>query len=140
MTTLRIAALASLLALLALLWQQHRQIGLQNQVITLQEDARRQLQDGLQTLASTNQQNQRRMQDMLAAQQQVQSTLAARNAEFRRLQSDVEEVRAWAGQPLPADVVRLLRQPARTGAADPAAGLPHGHPLHAHPGQPADQR
>lgn len=140
MTTLRIAALASLLALLFLLWQQHRQIGLQADVIALQKSVQQQLEAGLQTLADSSSKNQDRMRNLLAAQQQVQQDLATRNAQFRRLQADVEEVRDWARQPLPADVVRLLEQPAQTGARHPGAGLPAGDPVHAHGGQPADQR
>lgn len=127
---IRIIVALSLVGVLAVLWGQHRQLGLQRDLISAQAEIAGQLRDGIKTLQDASNRNRDQMTVLLRAQQRVQTNLAARTAEIRRLQTDVTEIRVWADQPLPAGVQRLLQQPAATGASDYGAPVPAGDPLH----------
>ncbi|WP_024554317.1 Rz-like lysis system protein LysB [Franconibacter helveticus 513] len=62
----------------------------------------------------------------LAYQQQqdaIAVAVAARAEKFKRLTNENPEVKRWADAPLPADVIRMQKRPAITGAAGYAAYL-----------------
>lgn len=130
MNAIRIIVAVALAGVLAVLWGQHRQLGLQRDLIAAQAEIAGQLRDGIETLQDASDRNRDQMTALLQAQQRVQTNLAARVAEIRRLQTDVQEIRVWADQPLPAGIQRLLQHPAATGAGDYGAPVPAGDPLH----------
>ena len=140
MTTVRIIIGLAVAVMVAVLWGQYRQISLQHDLIAMQSDITDQLHRGIQDLQDAAAQTRDQMSDLLQAQQRVQSNLAARNNEIRRLQTDVQEIRDWADQPLPADIQRLLRQPAVTGAAGYGAAMSAGDPVHDGGGGPDKKR
>ncbi len=140
MNTVRIVAALVLAGVLAVLWGQHRQIGLQNDLIAAQAQVAAQLSTGIQALQDASTQTRAQMADLLQAQQRVQATLSTRSAEIRRLQTDVQEIREWADQPLPAGIQRVLQQPATTGAAGYGATVPASDPLHDVSSGPENQR
>ncbi|KWC22757.1 protein lysB [Burkholderia ubonensis] len=61
----------------------------------------------------------------------IASKLNAVQLENRRLTDENAALRAWAGTPLPADVVRLQASPALTGADDYVEHVPGGEPVRA---------
>lgn len=63
-------------------------------------------------------------------------TAATRADTIKRLKRENAELQAWADRPLPDPVVRLLKRPAFTGAADYKAYLSGPDPLPAATGQP----
>ncbi|GAA0462531.1 Rz-like lysis system protein LysB [Aeromonas salmonicida] len=63
-------------------------------------------------------------------------TAATRAETIKRLKRENAELRTWADRPLPAPVIRLLKRPAITGAADYQAHLSGPDPLPAATGQP----
>ncbi len=56
-------------------------------------------------------------------------TAATRADTIKRLKRENAELKEWADRPLPDPVVRLLKRPALTGAADYQAHLSGGDPL-----------
>ncbi|KEZ07170.1 protein lysB [Burkholderia sp. MSh2] len=112
--------------------------------------ARQQLVDARQTLAGRDGVIARMQQDAAArAQQQarldrsqtaIASKLDAIRLENRRLTDENAALRAWAGTPLPDDVVRLQANPALTGADAYVDHVPDGEPLHAADARAAHQR
>ena len=63
-------------------------------------------------------------------------TAATRADTIKRLKRENAELQAWADRPLPDPVIRLLKRPAFTGAADYQAFLSGPDPLPAATGQP----
>lgn len=62
--------------------------------------------------------------------QAIRTSLADRETQIRKLQSENAIIRAWADTVLPGDIVRLREHPAITGAQAYRAGLPSRDPLH----------
>ncbi|WCH24351.1 Rz-like lysis system protein LysB [Aeromonas salmonicida] len=67
---------------------------------------------------------------------ELSMTAATRADTIKRLKRENAELRSWADSPLPDPVVRLLKRPAITGAADYQAHLSGPDPLPAATGQP----
>lgn len=67
---------------------------------------------------------------------ELSMTAATRADTIKRLKRENAELRTWADSPLPDPVVRLLKRPAITGAADYQAHLSGPDPLPAATGQP----
>lgn len=68
----------------------------------------------------------------------AQAEAAATRADtIKRLKRENAELRTWADSPLPDPVIRLLKRPAITGAADYQAHLSGPDPLPAAAGQPS---
>lgn len=63
-------------------------------------------------------------------------TAATRADTIKRLKRENDELKEWADRPLPDPVVRLLKRPTITGAADYQAHLSGADPLPAAAGQP----
>lgn len=63
-------------------------------------------------------------------------TAATRADTIKRLKRENDELKEWADRPLPDPVVRLLKRPTITGAADYQANLSGADPLPAAAGQP----
>ncbi|MBX9562349.1 phage lysis regulatory protein LysB [Aeromonas hydrophila] len=63
-------------------------------------------------------------------------TAATRADTIKRLKRENDELKEWADRPLPDPVVRLLKRPAITGAADYQAHLSGPDPLPAAAGKP----
>ena len=63
-------------------------------------------------------------------------TAATRADTIKRLKRENAELKEWADRPLPDPVVRLLKRPAITGAADYQAHLSGPDPLPTSTGQP----
>lgn len=122
------------------LWLQQRQISHQRELLQAQQLATAQSQAALQALGDMGKRLHQQTQELLQAQQRVQSSLATRQTEIRRLQTDVNEIRTWADQPLPVDIQRVLQHPAANGAGDYGAAVPVGDPLHNVRVQPQDKR
>ena len=74
------------------------------------------LKTHLDAITNLNKKNNWKTVELLAAQQAVQLSLSSQRAETRRLQSEVQEIKEWANNALPADIVRLRQRPAITGA------------------------
>ena len=140
MNYLRLAFGLAVAGILVVLWGQYRQIGLQKQLIAAQAQATNDLRAGLKAIQDNGEKNRTQMAELLHAQQRVQTNLTARNSEIRRLQNDVQEVRDWARQSLPADIQRVLNQPAATGASGYGESVPAGDPVHAVASGPENKR
>ena len=103
MNYLRIAGGVLIILLVAVGWGQYRQIGLQRELIEKQEVAIDTAIQNTEKVLGIVEKNDVLMTDLLMAQGQVNSSLIARQQEIRRLQNDIEEVREWANQSLPAN-------------------------------------
>ncbi|MBR7631619.1 phage lysis regulatory protein LysB [Aeromonas popoffii] len=60
---------------------------------------------------------------------ELSMTAATRADTIKRLKRENAELRSWAARPLPDPVIRLLKRPALTGAADYQAHLSGPDPL-----------
>ncbi|WP_048209280.1 Rz-like lysis system protein LysB [Aeromonas caviae] len=104
----------------------------------VEAERREQLKDGaistlnreLDTQAAAATQLQRQLGDLTI-------TAATRADTIKRLKRENAELQAWADRPLPDPVVRLLKRPAFTGAADYQAFLSGPDPLPATTGRPS---
>ncbi|MGV2702301.1 UNVERIFIED_CONTAM: Rz-like lysis system protein LysB [Aeromonas salmonicida] len=67
---------------------------------------------------------------------ELSMTAATRADTIKRLKRENAELRTWADSPLPDPVIRLLKRPAITGAADYQAHLSGPDPLPTATGQP----
>ncbi len=67
---------------------------------------------------------------------ELSMTAATRADTIKRLKRENAELRSWADSPLPDPVIRLLKRPAITGAADYQAHLSGSDPLPAAASQP----
>jgi LysB family phage lysis regulatory protein len=67
---------------------------------------------------------------------ELSMTAATRADTIKRLKRENAELRTWADSPLPDPVIRLLKRPAITGAANYQAHLSGPDPLPAATGQP----
>lgn len=67
---------------------------------------------------------------------ELSMTAATRADTIKRLKRENAELRTWADSPLPDPVIRLLKRPAITGAADYQAHLSGPDPLPAAASQP----
>lgn len=67
---------------------------------------------------------------------ELSMTAATRADTIKRLKRENAELRSWADSPLPDPVIRLLKRPALTGAADYQAHLSGPDTLPAATGQP----
>ena len=60
--------------------------------------------------------NQQQTKELMNAQQSISSHLITQQRETQRLQNEVQEIKEWADNVLPADIARLRQRPAFTGA------------------------
>jgi len=137
---LRLLPYLGALAIAVAGWAMWRTIDAQGQTLQDQKRSIDQLVRAVHQVADLNRQQANEMESLLKAQQHVSRTLSNRTLEIRRLQDDVEEIRQWAGQPLPADVVRLRARPAVTGAHGYRESMPTGGAVRAERGGSDDQR
>lgn len=140
MNYLRIGVMVLLAVMAAIGWGQYRQIGLQRDLITRQDQAIESTLKSLDAVKGLAEASRDQMADLLTAQGKVQSSLSARQREIRRLQNDVEEIRTWAEQPLPADIVRMRHRPAARGAGDYGQPVPAGGAVRDAGGKSAHER
>nr|WP_165972538.1 hypothetical protein [Paracandidimonas soli] len=133
-----VAILGMLLAIFS--WGQYRQIGLQKELIKKQESAIKTAIDKLNQVQLIVEKNDVLMSAMLGVQVEVNSRLSTRQQEIRRLQNDVAEIRQWADQQLPDDIVRMRQRPAATGARAYGQSVPAGSALRAAGGEPPHER
>lgn len=139
-TWLRVGLGVLVVAVATLSWGQHRQIKLQRTLIENQADAIRAANESLAKLADQAETNREQMGELLLSQSHVQSSLSARQQEIRRLQSDIKEIRDWADQPLPGDIVRLRQRPAARGASGYGQSVPAGGSVRAAGSEPEKKR
>lgn len=126
MTTLRQALYGiALLGVLALLiWAQETRIDVaegkteraQDAAKTARDDSDRNLKTA-NTLTDTLKQERDAQSNLRAQQDQLRQSLAKRERTIEELKRENEELRNWAGQPLPDAARRLRERPALTGAA-----------------------
>jgi LysB family phage lysis regulatory protein len=126
MTPLRQAlySIALLGALALLIWGQEARINvakgktdLANATAkTARDDADRNLNTA-NTLTDTLKQERDAQSSLRAQQDQLRQSLAKRERTIEELKRENEELRNWAGQPLPDAARRLRERPALTGAA-----------------------
>ncbi len=126
MTTLRQAlyGIALLGVLVLLIWAQEKRIDVaegkteraQDAAKTARDDADRNLKTA-NTLTDTLKQERDAQSSLRAQQDQLRQSLAKRERTIEELKRENEELRNWAGQPLPDAARRLRERPALTGAA-----------------------
>lgn len=127
-------------ALLLSIWSMWRTIATQKDMINAQSGAITQLIENVDSVVELNRGQVEGIEMLLAANSQVQLSLNERQQEIRRLQSDVQEIRIWADQSLPADIVRLRERPAARGAANYAKPVPTGSALRDAGGESTNER
>ena len=121
MNRLLLVVLALLLA--ALGWQTWR-LADASQTISTQAD---ELQSKSQALAKSNSQlislsiltetNSRAQTQLYAAAEETSALLRSRQRRIEELKRENEDLRRWAGTPLPADIIRLRDRPPLAGGA-----------------------
>lgn len=106
------------------MWAQYRQLAVQKELITMHETTTADLLANVDALISANEDSSQLMLSLMQSQQRIQQNLTTRQTEIRRLQIDVEEIRAWADRPLPDAVVRMRQRPALIGSEAHSALMP----------------
>lgn len=94
------------------------------------------LEDQLDSVVYIYEQNRQQTLDLLNAQQAIRKSLTGQQQETRRLQSEVQEIKEWAGGLLPADIVRLRQRPALTGVSAYSERLSSSDTMRVEPQQP----
>lgn len=121
-------------------WQSYQRASLQGEIAREQKE---QLQ-GLELLLSSLQDHQavinRQAGAILSQQAALRGTLAQRQAEFRKLEQHVQEIRDWSLGQLPGSVQRLRERPAVTGAQAYHDAVRSGRALHTDREPATDQR
>lgn len=140
MNYLRIGAAVLALSAVVFAWGQYRQIGLQEELIKNQAEVIETAIQNMEVVKNMVEESRYQMSELLMAQGQVQSSLSARQQELRRLQNDVQEIRIWADQSLPADIVRLRQRSTARGAADYGQSVPASGAVRDAGGKPANER
>lgn len=134
---LRLLPYGAVLAVIVLIWSLWQTIDAQNQALAAHQGEVKRLVQNVDLVIDQNRKNAEGLEDLLLSQQKVSRTLSSRTLEIRRLQSDVEEIRQWADQPLPDHIVRLRTRRAITGAAGYSAAVPAGGAVRSQPDEPA---
>lgn len=78
--------------------------------------------------------------EMMDEQLRVAAAHSKQFEKITRLQNDVEEIRDWAGQPLPDAVVRMRNRATVTGSSAYDPGLSGSEAVPVEGGQPQDER
>lgn len=94
------------------------------------------LKTHLEAFTELNKKNNRQTIELLAAQQAVKHSLSAQQRETQRLQNEVQEIKEWADNALPADIIRLRQRSAFTGASAYSERLPSSDTMRVEPQQP----
>lgn len=111
-----------------------------NALLASQREAVEDLRRGVEDLLELHQETALQMKSLMLEQKRVATHFASQQTEIRRLQSDVEEVRDWAGQPLPDDIVRLRFRGTITGSSGYGADVRTGDSLRADGSSAEDER
>lgn len=136
----RLALYAAIAALLAAVWFLADRNAMKDALLDAQVQINQGLIDGLENLHDLHERHADQLGALMDEQRRVAATHASQFATLTRLQNDVEEIRAWADQPLPADIVRLRHRSALSGAAAYGADLPEGGALPFDRSEPEDER
>lgn len=94
------------------------------------------LEDHLDLVAYIYEQNRQQTLDLLNAQQAIRKSLTGQQQETQRLQNEVQEIKEWADNALPADIIRLRQRSAFTGASAYSERLPSSDTMRVEPQQP----
>lgn len=115
MVSSRILASIFVAGLMFVMWQQYKQLGLQQTVIEMQQSNTQKLEDHLKDLVEQQTESANQVTELMFSQQNIQQNLSARNADIRRMQNDIKEIRDWANVPLPDAIIRMRSRPTITG-------------------------
>lgn len=138
MNAMRLLYVAISSIVVTTMWLQFKRIDDLNSLVDMHEKTYAELQLSIDTMAEANRHNNEVFAKVLLSQQQIQQNLSARQNEIRRLQTHVEEIRAWADTTLPFDIVRLRKRPAITGADGFSASMSTSDTLHIDGSKPTD--
>lgn len=121
-------------------WQSYQRASLQSAIA---QEQKKQLQ-GMEQLLTSIQGQQAAINSqsgaILSQQAALRGTLAQRQAEFRKLEQHVQEIRDWSLGELPDTVQRLRERPAVTGAQAYHDSVRSSGPLHTDREQATDER
>ena len=121
-------------------WQSYQRASLQTEIA---QEQKKQLL-GLEELLNSIQTHQATINSqsgaILSQQAALRGTLAQRQAEFRKLEQHVQEIREWALGQLPDTVQRLRERPAVTGAQAYHDAVRSSRALHTDREQATDER
>ncbi|WP_336993930.1 Rz-like lysis system protein LysB [Lelliottia amnigena] len=119
----RTLAIVLALVLVALGWQSwrlnnaHHIIDTQGAVMETRAQELAKKNGQLISLAILTETNSREQMRLYAAAEQTTALLRHRQHRIEELKRENEDLRRWAGTPLPADIIRLRERPALTGGA-----------------------
>ncbi|NLC36069.1 MAG: hypothetical protein GX772_06435 [Alcaligenaceae bacterium] len=136
----RLAPYAVIVALLGAVWFLSDRNTTKDALLAAQAQINQGLVNSLEDLHELHEQHAEQLSTLMNEQRRVAATHANQFAKLTRLQNDVEEIRAWADQPLPGDIVRLRHRGAVTGAAAYGSDLSEGGALPFDRGEPEDER
>lgn len=125
----RIAPYAVIAVLLGALWFLADRNTTKDALLDAQVQINQGLIDNLEVLHDLHERHAEQIGALMDEQRRVAATHASQFSKLTRLQNDVEEIRAWADQPLPDDIVRLRQRGRGTGAAAYGSVLPEGKGL-----------
>lgn len=94
----------------------------------------------LSTAVETAHKNALSLSKMQAAQNSFRADLSQREAAIGNMQRDIEEIRNWADQPLPADIAGLRKRPAITGSGAYAEFMSKRYAVPAARSEPENER
>lgn len=121
-------------------WQSYQRASLQSAIA---QEQKKQLQ-GMEQLLTSIQGHQAAVNSqsgaILSQQAALRGTLAQRQAEFRKLEQHVQEIRDWSLGELPDTVQRLRERPAVTGAQAYHDAVRSSGPLHTDREPATDER
>lgn len=121
-------------------WQSYQRASLQSAIA---QEQKKQLQ-GMEQLLTSIQGHQAAINSqsgaILSQQAALRGTLAQRQAEFRKLEQHVQEIRDWSLGELPDTVQRLRERPAVTGAQAYHDAVRSSGPLHTDREPATDER
>lgn len=127
-----VKGLAALLvcSVFVVMWQQYRQMGLQQRLMDVQTEVNERLISNLDNVVAVQEATADSVIELLQSQQSIQRNLSTRTTEIRRLQSEVSEIRDWADSPLPDAIARLRSRQGIAGATAYGAAVPPSGAVH----------
>lgn len=133
-----VALFGAFVALTMTAWSQHQALAATRHLLAAMQATAKGQAQVIRTMEDHAERNAQDSAELTETLQQVQQLAGEGRQIWESLKRENQEFKAWAESALPADVIRLRRRPAITGAAEYKTWLQQSRNLHT-AGQPAPE-
>lgn len=140
MIWLRVAPYVAIAVLAVASWFLSGSVKAKEELLAKQLEINDGLIQNIESLRELHEQHALQISALMDEQRRVAAVHSRQFAKLTRLQNDVQEIRDWAGQPLPDAIVRLRNRATTTGSHTYGAVVPEADSVPADGGEPEDKR